>query len=47
MSRYDLTREQVTELLGDQPAYRVDQVWRGLYVDHAEPSDITTLPAAW
>ena len=46
MSRYDLTREQVTELLGDQPAYRVDQVWRGLYVDHAEPSDITTLPAA-
>ena len=46
MSRYDLSRAQLGDLLADQPAYRVDQVWRGLYVDHAEPDDITTLPAS-
>ncbi len=46
MSRYDLSRDQLAELLADQPSYRVDQLWRGLYVDHADPADITTLPAA-
>jgi 23S rRNA (adenine2503-C2)-methyltransferase len=45
-SRYDLTRNELTELMQDQPKYRVDQVWEGLYTQLSDPIDITTLPKA-
>ncbi len=44
-SRYDHDREALASLLRDQPSYRVEQLWRGLYTDLADPADITTLPA--
>jgi len=46
-SRYDLDREALADLLVDQPAYRLDQLWQGLYHDLAEPEEITTLPASF
>ena len=45
-SLYDLDRESLGKLLGDQPAYRVEQVWTGLYEQALDPSAITTLPRA-
>ena len=30
---YDLTREELADLLGGEPAYRVRQVWDGLHID--------------
>ena len=46
MSRYDLTREELGALLADQPPYRVDQVFDGLYRRLAEPAELTELPQA-
>jgi 23S rRNA (adenine2503-C2)-methyltransferase len=43
-TRYDVTREQLAELLDGTPRYRVDQVWRGLYEQSADPDDWTSLP---
>lgn len=43
---YDLDRGAFGELLGDQPRYRVDQLWSGLYQDLAPVQKITTLPKA-
>ena len=31
LENYDLSREELGGLLADQPAYRVNQVWDGLY----------------
>jgi 23S rRNA (adenine2503-C2)-methyltransferase len=45
-TRYDVTREQLTALLGDAPRYRVDQVWSGLYEQLGEPDGWTNLPKA-
>ncbi len=45
-TRYDVDRAQLSELLADEPAYRVDQVWQGLYADHRPPDELTTLPKA-
>ena len=45
-SRYDLDLSDLAELLADEPRYRVDQVWHGLYRQLAEPSELTTLPKA-
>lgn len=45
-TRYDLTRADLADLLGDVPRYRVDQVWGGLYEQLAEPADWTNLPLA-
>ncbi len=45
-SRYGVERDGLTALLTDEPAYRVGQVWDGLYRQLAEPQEITTLPAA-
>ncbi len=42
--RYDLDRREVTELLADQPQYRVSQLWHGLYARLAEPAELTELP---
>ena len=44
MSRYDLSRGQLAALLSDQPSYRVDQVFDGLYRRLAEPGELTELP---
>jgi 23S rRNA (adenine2503-C2)-methyltransferase len=43
-TRYDVTREQLTELLAGTPRYRVDQVWSGLYARLGEPESWTDLP---
>jgi 23S rRNA (adenine2503-C2)-methyltransferase len=43
-TRYDITREQLAELLSDTPRYRVDQVWSGLYTRLGEPESWTDLP---
>jgi len=44
MSRYDVTRNELAELLDGEPRYRLDQLWSGLYEQLADPSDITNLP---
>jgi 23S rRNA (adenine2503-C2)-methyltransferase len=41
---YDLTREDLGHYLADQPAYRVDQVWRALYDKGLRPDAMTNLP---
>lgn len=45
MSIYDLDRVALGELLGAEPRYRVDQVWRGLYSELRQPDEMTNLPA--
>ncbi len=45
-TRYDASRAEIGEILTDQPRFRVDQLWKGLYEQLAEPSDLTTLPKA-
>ena len=46
MSRYDLSRDELRHLLGDEPAYRADQVWDGLYRQCREPAELSELPLA-
>ena len=43
-TRFDVERDELAGLLGDQPRYRVDQVWHGLYEQLAEPAELTNLP---
>jgi len=51
-SRYDPDREDLADLIAKigettgtaVPAYRVDQLWQGLYGDLVDPEDVTTLP---
>ena len=43
---YDLTRQELEAVLSDQPAYRVEQVWRGLHVESRRPAEMTNLPLA-
>ena len=45
-TRYQLTRDELAELLDGEPRYRLDQLWTGLYEQLADPADITNLPAA-
>jgi 23S rRNA (adenine2503-C2)-methyltransferase len=45
-TRYDLTRDQLGEVLHSEPRYRLDQLWNGLYTQLADPVDITNLPKA-
>jgi 23S rRNA (adenine2503-C2)-methyltransferase len=45
-SLFDLTRPELAELLDDQPSYRVEQVWRGLYGHGRRPEEMTDLPKA-
>ncbi len=44
-SPFDLTREELAAELVGEPRYRVDQAWRALYVERADISDATALPA--
>jgi len=39
-----LSRDDVAGLLKDQPSYRVDQVWEGMYHRLAAPEELTELP---
>ncbi|HJV08500.1 MAG TPA: 23S rRNA (adenine(2503)-C(2))-methyltransferase RlmN [Acidimicrobiales bacterium] len=43
--RFDLTLDDLSTVLGDEPAYRTRQVWRSLYQGR-EPEEMTDLPAA-
>ena len=43
-TRYEIDRPALGELLADEPRYRVDQVWDGLYAQLSDPESITNLP---
>jgi 23S rRNA (adenine2503-C2)-methyltransferase len=43
---YDLDQSGLAALLADEPSYRVDQVWRGLYQEGRRPAEMTNLPRA-
>jgi 23S rRNA (adenine2503-C2)-methyltransferase len=43
-TRYGLDREDLGVMLRDQPRYRVDQVWSGLYEQLAAPDELTNIP---
>lgn len=45
-SAYELDRDGLAELLGDEPAYRTAQVWRGLHEGLRRPAEMTDLPPA-
>lgn len=45
-SRYDASREDLAAILAGAPAYRVDQVWTGLYDQLTEPAEWSNLPKA-
>ena len=46
ITRYDVSRDQLADVLAGTPRYRVDQVWSGLYEQFTEPADWTNLPKA-
>jgi 23S rRNA (adenine2503-C2)-methyltransferase len=41
---FDMTREDLADLLSDQPRYRADQVWQGLWERGVRPVEMTNLP---
>ncbi|NLA37251.1 MAG: 23S rRNA (adenine(2503)-C(2))-methyltransferase RlmN [Actinobacteria bacterium] len=41
--RFEISREQLATLLGDQPSYRVDQVWKGFYEQFRSVDELTNL----
>ena len=41
---YETSREQLADLLVGEPAYRLDQVWEGLYKRALRPAEMTDLP---
>jgi len=43
-SAYDLSRAALAEILADQPAFRVRQVWDGLHRRALRPAEMTDLP---
>jgi 23S rRNA (adenine2503-C2)-methyltransferase len=43
---FDLSRDQLGELLDGEPGYRVQQVWDGLYVRGDAPGEMTDIPQA-
>lgn len=45
-TRYDVDRDALAALLADEPRYRVDQVWDGLYTQLADPDRVTNIPKA-
>lgn len=44
MTRYDLGRDELAELLAGEPAYRASQVFEGLYGRLVAPGEMTELP---
>ena len=45
-SPYELTRQELAEMLAGEPAYRARQVWDGLHRRAAVPAEMTDLPGA-
>ncbi len=45
-SAYEHTKDELAALLTNEPRYRVDQVWQGLWVENQEIDAITTIPKA-
>ena len=45
-SLYQPSRVELAELLADEPRYRLDQIWQGLYQNLSIPSEMTNLPKA-
>lgn len=45
-TRYGIERADLADLLADEPTYRIDQLWSGLYTQLADPEEITNLPRA-
>ena len=45
-SVYELDSSELGHYLADEPRYRVDQVWRGLWDEGRDLADITTVPKA-
>jgi 23S rRNA (adenine2503-C2)-methyltransferase len=43
---YDVSRQELTGILGDEPAFRTRQVWDGLHRRVQRPEEMTELPAA-
>lgn len=43
-SAYELTKEQLAELLVGEPSYRTEQVWHGLWTEAQSIGEITTIP---
>ena len=43
-SLYDLDREQFAELCRNEPKYRVDQIWQGLYEGLKLPDEMSNIP---
>ena len=41
---FDVSKDELTNLLPDQPRYRTEQVWRGLWEKGLRPGDMTDLP---
>ena len=46
ITRYGASRDELQNLLLNEPRYRVDQVWKGLYTELNSPEDMTALPKA-
>ncbi len=46
LSAYDLTRDDWAALLDGEPAFRVEQIWRALWLEDRDIADVTTLPKA-
>ena len=45
-TRYDVGRDALDDLLAGEPAYRVEQVWDGLYRQGKEPAELSNVPKA-
>jgi 23S rRNA (adenine2503-C2)-methyltransferase len=45
-SIYGADREELADALDGEPRYRLDQVWRGLWVERRPLGEVTTVPAA-
>lgn len=43
---YDLSKDELSDLLDGEPSYRVRQVWDGLHRRALRPAEMTDLPAA-
>jgi 23S rRNA (adenine2503-C2)-methyltransferase len=43
---YDLSRQELADILGDEPAFRTRQVWDGLHRRVQRPEEMTELPTA-
>ncbi|MGA0879533.1 MAG: 23S rRNA (adenine(2503)-C(2))-methyltransferase RlmN, partial [Ilumatobacteraceae bacterium] len=43
-TRYGVSRQELARIIEDQPSFRVNQIWRGLYTELKDPAELTTLP---